>query len=613
MAFEFDLSGLDSFADDLKSFDFMSHVLEAAKQIQGTLRAKKGKGMMTLRSVMELDDSLALGGGAPMPPPTRAKAKEREFDARSAIADAKPAFVEGDRVWAKYEEDGLYYEAGIAAVISALSYRVVFAGYGNEQETSAENLRPFVPVEELQPTAAAAAEAEEAVVAQSEGGVTMAEIEAEVAAMQSCVAETEPSIALQVAETGTAGEEATPIPPFEEPKSVAPVAAPMPVKGVNKNVRDTIRQRNEEKRKQSVALLAEQQKKSDEEKERWRKMEEARQKELENIDKMFEDEAMQRDIAAAKERQEAVDRKRAAAAGVSAVRSSPAPSPLLGRKQDTPFPSVARKQDSPSPVDGAAPPPAVHVFDASDAASQLTRFKSDKAQVEEMMTAIGKELRELAQKKVLRAQMRQEVIEESVNAVSYQRQAIRTELRGVTLLCKKTALSCGRLPQFFASNVRDMTSAAKTSLTMIAILMQQTQFKSLASKLHVQASNLQKEVGRLIMHFKAQHVELAAAGATEGADLAVLATFAAIVSDILSATNEVVAATEHSAALLKSKPDEQDTIDNAKAEALHSKLAKAKLALQLLADRIAECEAKLIVKQPLSRGSAARANPSRRA
>jgi hypothetical protein len=102
----------------------------------------------------------------------------------------------------------------------------------------------------------------------------------------------------------------------------------------------------------------------------------------------------------------------------------------------------------------------------------------------------------------------------------------RIEMRGVTLLAKKTCLSCGRLPQFFQSNVRDLVASSKVALTMLAILIQQTQFKSLGSKLHVLASNIQKEVGRLIQHFKAQHVVLASSKCMDGADLSCLAPFA---------------------------------------------------------------------------------------
>ncbi len=128
----------------------------------------------------------------------------------------------------------------------------------------------------------------------------------------------------------------------------------------------------------------------------------------------------------------------------------------------------------------------------------------------------------------------------------------------------------------------------------------------------MQASELQREVGRLILHFKQQHGALAARGAEEGADPAALAPFAALAAAILAACNEVVAATEHSAALLRARPDPLEAADDARAEGLHGKLGKARQALLLLDERIRDCEARLIVRQPLARGSGARANPSRR-
>jgi hypothetical protein len=605
MAFEFDLSELDAFASDLKGFDFVGEVQQASKAIQGTLRMKRSKGMMTLRSVMDLDDSLMLGGDPP-PPPAAAVRKAAEA-ARVKTAEVAPLdapFVVGSRVWAKYEEDGLFYEASVLRVVSPLSYVVLFTGYGNEQETSAENMRPF---EELQEHAAAVlAEQQQSVAAEAtpvatDAGVSSAEIEAEVAMLENCFADSEAEIGLAAVEHEV--QRIAVVTPTLAPARPVATAEPMPAKGVGRNARDTIRQRNEEKKRLAAEQQAEAKKKADADQERWARLEAERSRQLEEMDRMFEDGAVERAAEVLKEQEREKERRKAA---IAAAMPPPHPrnSPQVERKSATPPPAAASEDDG--------PPPPVPVFDAGDAASELAKFKGDKARVEEMEAAIGKEMRAVAQKKLLRAQMRQEVLEESVAAVTAQRQAIRLELRAVTLLAKKTALSCGRLPQFFGANVRDMTAAAKTVLTLVAILMQQTQFKSLASKLHVQASELQREVGRLIMHFKHQHEMLAARGAEEGADVSVLAAFAGIATAILAACNEVVAATEHSAAVLRTRPDPLEAADDARAEALHAKLGKARQALALLDERIRECEARLIVRQPLPRGSGARQNPSRR-
>ncbi len=176
-------------------------------------------------------------------------------------------------------------------------------------------------------------------------------------------------------------------------------------------------------------------------------------------------------------------------------------------------------------------------------------------------------------------------------------------------------MSCGRLSQFFQANVKDLVSSAKVSLQMIAIIIQQTQFKTLASKLHVLCNSLQKELGRLIQYFKAQHVILAQEGSMNGADLSCLSQFAGLIMEILSASNEIVAAAESSAAAMRKKPDEQGAHDDAKEAVLHDKIAKGNLALSLLRERLQAIENSLTVKPAaLSRGSnnPNRQNPSRR-
>ncbi len=53
------------------------------------------------------------------------------------------------------------------------------------------------------------------------------------------------------------------------------------------------------------------------------------------------------------------------------------------------------------------------------------------------MKMFERELKEIAHRRLLRAQMREEVITESVNAITAQRNSIRMEVRGLTLMAKK--------------------------------------------------------------------------------------------------------------------------------------------------------------------------------
>jgi hypothetical protein len=117
---DFDLSGLDAFANEIESFDFMSEVQAAQKQIEHrTLRQRKN--VFTIRSMLDLDDSLALAG-------------DSSFDAKQAVQkDTKFAYAIGTKVWARFDEDELYYEAIVTRTVSAVSFIVTFCGYNNEQ------------------------------------------------------------------------------------------------------------------------------------------------------------------------------------------------------------------------------------------------------------------------------------------------------------------------------------------------------------------------------------------------------------------------------------------------------------------------------------------------
>jgi hypothetical protein len=102
--------------------------------------------MMTMRNFLhqDLDESLALGGN-------------EHFDP-AELLETQRLFQDGEKVYAMFAEDGLFYEAAVVNQADHSSYLVIFEGYNNEQITAAENIRSVADVEKERAAAEAAAE-----------------------------------------------------------------------------------------------------------------------------------------------------------------------------------------------------------------------------------------------------------------------------------------------------------------------------------------------------------------------------------------------------------------------------------------------------------------------
>lgn len=372
---DFDISGLDAFAKDLTSFDFMSEVQEAAKKIEkGTIRQRKNA--FTIRSLVDLDDSLAL---AAEPSPVNESA----------------AFHVGAKVWARYDEDELFYEA-VVTERRGSKFLVTFTGYGNEQETLLEHLRPHdavtqetvqemnvVPQTAVGATQEIALANQEAAVAKAVGGMQESspvaaasqdaaadELDASIKELEAMMREAEPEIALKAA-AKEEDEGPPPIPAFdlEEPAAEA-LPPPRVPAGVGREARQTLRDR---KKKEELEKLSKLQEAADLQKKKYEEMTAAREREMMELEKAF-------------------------------------------READE-----AEKQKEEKPQ-AQAPPPKMVVLGPEDT---LALTKSQIENVEEMIKALQRELKEVTQRRLLRAQMREEVLTESVNAITAQRNAIR--------------------------------------------------------------------------------------------------------------------------------------------------------------------------------------------
>jgi hypothetical protein len=369
-----------------------------------------------------------------------------------------------------------------------------------------------------------------------------------------------------------------------------------PVSGCGPEARATLRTRQKERRRMRELEVQEAQRQAEEREKAAQVLLQKREQALLEMESMFEDTAQTNAILIAQEKE--AEKKR-----IKQEQDE-----RINRQQATAaahLPVPQKKASIVSPVSSPSASPRL-----SEETTQLAKLKAEKVKVEVMLQNMETELKEVAAKKLLRSQYRMEVMEESLNAMVQQRQAIRLEARQVTLLAKKSVRTAGRLHSFFVENIKDLTSNCKTFLTMVAILVNQTQFKSLGSKLHVFASNFQRELGSVIQNLKKEHIRLTKEKAQNGGDLSMLSGFAGIIGSILSVTNEIISTHEHSSAVLKSQPDPMDSIDAAKSAEILTKVTKAHRVIQLLGERIQSLETQVIAKPKSNRRQST--NPSRR-
>ena len=554
MAFEFDIGdmlALDNFADSLSSFDFLKEVDDASKKIEGTLRSNQSRArdqMSTLRRFMAEDFDEAK--------PEFLETGSSDFDPKRIIDSNKPLFEIGAKVFSMYYDDGLFYESTIKSELKdGNGFLVVFSGYENEQETENEHIRPVEAVEDFVANQAAEAtkmSANSAERSAETSDVLPEELAAELEDLQRCFDESE---ALVDAKTHQMEQLADSKPSPKEEKAEMPFkkSPETPLKGTGKDVRATIRARAADRRAEQAARVEERQKAEEELRKQAQDLEQSKEAQLLELNQMLD--------------------------------SQPSESP---------------KESTENSVILSSEP---NVADDS-----LSKAQNERERVVEIEKGLKLELKETAQRRVVRQQMRQEVIQNTLTAILDQRVAIRLEARQTILLAKRTATCAGRLQESFIQCVREVTLAGKLSLSMVAIMIQQTQFKTLSAKLQVHAQSFQRELVKLIKTMKKEHVRLTEESNQNGANVALLSSFAESVSSVLATTNEIVAAHEHSSATIKAQKDGADGQDAARAELVMDKLAKCERAKLLLDERIEKLEKQVTIT---AAAKSSRQNPSR--